>query len=124
MKMIYVAFVIAASAFALLLPRQDLAAKARGHGVGVKTSIFTRHYLSAHHYRLGRRHGAFGGQPFFGSLVEVPPYVSDNGPGYAPPAMAVAAPEPPQALSCHRTQEIVQVPSEEGGTRKITITRC
>jgi len=32
--------------------------------------------------------------------------------------------EPPAALTCHRTEQVVTVPAEEGGTRDIKITRC
>jgi hypothetical protein len=33
-------------------------------------------------------------------------------------------PEPPPAPVCHRSEEIVTVPSEGGGTRQIKIIRC
>jgi hypothetical protein len=33
-------------------------------------------------------------------------------------------PEPPRAPVCHRSEEIVTVPSEGGGTRQIKIIRC
>lgn len=33
-------------------------------------------------------------------------------------------PEPILAPVCHRSEEIVRVPSEDGGTRQIKITRC
>jgi hypothetical protein len=33
-------------------------------------------------------------------------------------------PEPPHAPACHRSEEIVTVPSEGGGTRQIKIIRC
>lgn len=31
---------------------------------------------------------------------------------------------PPAALTCHRSEQVVTVPAEEGGTRDIRITRC
>jgi hypothetical protein len=31
---------------------------------------------------------------------------------------------PPRALTCQRTEQVVTVPAEEGGTRDIKITRC
>jgi hypothetical protein len=34
------------------------------------------------------------------------------------------APEALSAPACHRSEEIVTVPSEEGGSREIKITRC
>jgi hypothetical protein len=32
--------------------------------------------------------------------------------------------QPPRVLSCQYTRETVTVPSESGGTREITVTRC
>jgi hypothetical protein len=40
------------------------------------------------------------------------------------PGMDGLAPEPLPALACHRSEEIVRVPSEAGGSREIKITRC
>jgi hypothetical protein len=40
------------------------------------------------------------------------------------PATAGSAPEPTLAPLCHRSEEIVRVPSEGGGTSQIRITRC
>jgi hypothetical protein len=31
---------------------------------------------------------------------------------------------PVRVASCHKVQEAMTVPSEEGGTRQVTVTRC
>ena len=70
------------------------------------------------------RHGSFGYYPY-GGLV-----VADEAIGVEP-VVNVSAPQPlgpvilpSYVLSCHHSQEIKTVPSEEGGTREITIRRC
>jgi hypothetical protein len=60
------------------------------------------------------------------------PYDNDYGPTDAYgdmdtttyPATVGVAPEPKPAPVCHRTEEIVKVPAEGGGTRQIKIIRC
>jgi hypothetical protein len=36
----------------------------------------------------------------------------------------VAPPEPPAMLTCKRSQQAVTVPSRDGGTREVRVTRC
>lgn len=36
----------------------------------------------------------------------------------------VAPPEPPAMLTCKRSQQAVNVPSWDGGTREVRVTRC
>jgi hypothetical protein len=118
MKMIHAAVVgVSASAMLLLAPLEAVAGP-HGGGFGAHSFHFTSHFRSARH------HGAFGRWPLFGGLVAVPPYASDNIVTYVTPETVVFVPEPPRALSCHRSQQTVTVPSEAGGTREITITRC
>jgi hypothetical protein len=57
----------------------------------------------------------------YGGLYAIPPY--DNG-NYVEPAPIVFVSQPPKALTCQTSKEIKTVPSESGGTRDITITRC
>jgi hypothetical protein len=92
-----------------VLAQSNLAANARGHRLG------------AHGY--GQY--AFGAPwPFFGGIAAVPPVNFGLASGYAPAPTVISIAEPPRALSCHHSREIVEVPSEDGGTKPITITRC
>jgi hypothetical protein len=123
MKMIH-AGVVAVSALAmLLLAPFAVTAKPHGGGSGAHALHFRGHLHSGRLTSGGHR-GAFSQWPLYGGVVAVPPYASDNTVSYAAPTTVVYVPEPPRALSCHRSQETVTVPSETGGTSKITITRC
>ncbi len=63
---------------------------------------------------------AFGGWPLDSGLGAAPLYALS----YGLPAPVFVLRAAPRALSCHRSQETRTVPSEEGGTRQITIRRC
>jgi hypothetical protein len=84
---------------------------------------FSNRLHAAHH------HGTYGGysayySPFYsGAVVAVPPYDGASM-TYAPAPEVVYVAVPPQALTCHRSRETVTVPTEAGGTRQITVTRC
>jgi hypothetical protein len=67
------------------------------------------------------RHVGFRQYPIFGV-----PYVGGYDDGPVPSMLAgfELSPQPPRALTCQRTQQTVVVPSESGGTREITVTRC
>ena len=89
--------------------------------------------LSAHHHAFGsghhgafrsRHHGAFRGRPLFGGYLTTTPYYGPDDIGEGPLRTFVASPEPPHALSCDRSEAMVTVPSEDGGTREIKVTRC
>jgi hypothetical protein len=101
----------------LLFSPSELIAKARGSGFGA----YELHFAGNSHSAI--RHRNFGLWPLFGNLVDGSPYMSDSV-GYPPPTIVVFAPGPPRALSCRYNREIIEVPSEDGGTRHITITRC
>jgi len=123
MKMMH-AGVVAASALAmLLLGPFAVTAKPHGGGSGAHTLHFRSHLHSGRLHSTGQRR-AYGQWPLYGGVVAVPPYAPDNIINYAAPTTVVYVPEPPRALSCHRSQETVTVPSEQGGMSKITITRC
>ena len=118
MKMINTALVAAlALAVALLAP---LAVMANAHGLG-----FGAHSIhSTGHFGSAYRHGRYGQWPLYGGIVAVPSDTSDNMMTDATPETVVFVSEPSRTLSCHHSQQIVTVPSEQGGTRQITITRC
>jgi hypothetical protein len=123
MKMIHAAIAgVSASALLLIAPLAGTA-KSHGGGSGGHSIHSASHFRSGHLHSGGNR-GAYGQWPLYGGVVAVPPYGYDNIINYAAPATIVYVPEPPQALSCHRSQDTVTVPSETGGTSKITVTRC
>ena len=68
----------------------------------------------------------FNRWPFYGAyggLYATPPYDYNYG-NYVGPGPVVFVSQPPIALTCEKSKEIKTVPSESGGTREITITRC
>jgi hypothetical protein len=88
-----------------------------GHGIGSKFS-------------KGHGHRAFGYFPYsqygwgYGGGV-VATYSPDDVVGAIPlPLLPDPIIPPPAGLSCSHSQQTVEVPSEEGGTRMITIRRC
>jgi hypothetical protein len=123
MKMKY-GIVIGMSALAaLIIAPLKIAASPHGVGFGVHSSHFSNHF------RPANRNKAFNQFPFYGGLYGLPAYAYDNMGSYAvdnsasPPTIIYVA-EPPHALGCTKSQQIKTVPSEGGGTRDITITRC
>lgn len=116
---------IAASAAAVLLmmPAQ---LSAQPHGSGLHGLHYGRHFRGhlRGHFRGSNRRGYYGFWPWYGGYAEVPPIDYGNGVSFATPPTVVYVAEPPQALSCHRSQQTVTVPDEAGGTHKIMVTRC
>ena len=123
MKMNHAAIIGVSASVLLLVAPFTVAAKPHGGGHGAHTFHFGGHLRSGRLYSKGRR-GAYGQWPWYGGYVAVPPYWPDNIINYTEPTTVVYVPEPPRALSCHRSQDTVTVSSETGGTSKITVTRC
>lgn len=92
------------SAISLLLPVNAFAKGFAGHHGGFRHHAF-------HHHR--------GGWPYGGWLATYPQY-------YEPAAVipTVITPTYSVAPRCTPSVETVTVPSENGGERRITITRC
>ena len=123
MKMIHAAIAgVAASALLLIAP-YAVTAKPHGGGHGAHTSHFGGHLRSGRLHSGGYR-GGYNQWPLYGGILSVPPYWPDNTINYAAPTTVIYVPEPPRALTCHRSQDNVTVPSETGGTIKISVTRC
>jgi len=106
----------------LAFVQPDIAANARGGGMGGH-SMHGGSHLKAFHHR-GRGHFARHNQNqwlWYGGYYTLPTDVSAT-PGVTSsiPVMYV----PVRVASCHKVQEAVTVPSEEGGTRQVTVTRC
>jgi hypothetical protein len=118
MKKIHTALIVApALAVVLLAP---LAVMANAHGLG-----FDAHSIhSTSHVGSAYRHGQYGQWPLYGGVVTAAPDASDNIMTSATPETVVFVSETSRTLSCQHSREIVTVPSEQGGTRQITITRC
>jgi hypothetical protein len=105
----------------LLLVPFDVAAKSGGGGLGVHHGGFHSRHTGG--FR-SHRHGGFRHRPLLGGYVTTAPYYGPPYIGDAPIQTFVAPPEPPHALSCSRGQATVTVPSADGRTREIKITRC
>ena len=118
MKKIPTAIVVASALAGALLGPLVVMANAHGLGFGAHSIHSTRHFGSVY------RHQGYGQWPIYGEVVTVAPEASDNIMTDATPETVVFISEPSRTLSCHHRQEIVTVPSEQGGTRQITITRC
>jgi hypothetical protein len=112
---------------ALIFAPLKIAASPHGTGLGIHSGHF------GNHFRPAFRNKAFNQFPLYGGLYGLPTYAYDNMGSYmggyavdytgsSPTIIYVA--EPPQALGCTKSQQIKTVPSEGGGTRDITITRC
>lgn len=108
----------------VLLPSSTLAApQSRSFGMSAPAShsvkvgpAFKGKGNAAHHHHF-RRARFFGGYyaPYYYY------YPSDDGvmnTDFVPP------PEPPRALGCQFSTQIFTVPSESGGFRDISVTRC
>lgn len=111
--------------FALAVPalvQPDIAANARGGGMGGHSMHISSHFRAFHHH--GR--GQFARQNqnqwlWYGGYYTLPSDVSAaSGVTSSVPVMYV----PVRVASCHKVQEAMTVPSEEGGTRQVTVTRC
>jgi hypothetical protein len=84
-----------------------------------KFAFAPRHALT----RPFRRNFATGGfWPYYYDYFPTDAYGAADTTTY--PGTLGFAPEPILAPVCHRSEEIVRVPSEAGGTREIRITRC
>jgi hypothetical protein len=82
---------------------------------------FVRPFRRNFAFRKGRRTFATGGLwPYYGYDSDTYGYMD----GTTYPATDGFVPEPPPAPVCHRSEEIVTVPSEGGKTRQIKIIRC
>jgi hypothetical protein len=125
MKKYCVAIAVSACAAAVLMLPHSVAI-AKGPGPGMHAFHFKSHFLS----HLHRRHDARRdnnnalGWPLYGGLYATPPYDGDAVGEQAPPAVVVVRDYQVPRLVCEKHRETITVPSETGGTRDITITRC
>lgn len=106
----------------LALVQPDIAANARGGGMGGHSFHVSGHFRAFHHH--GHGHFARRNQsqwPWYGYYYTLPSDVSAaGGVTSSVPVMYV----PIRVASCHKVQEAMTVPAEEGGTRQVTVTRC
>ena len=109
--------VVGALTMLLLAPFE---AKASVQGVG-QSSHFKGQHLAHNQFRH-RHHRAFGQWPWYG-YYDVPPYTSDYDTTFSTPETVVVAPTEP-AVGCQHSEQIVKVPSVNGGMREVTILRC
>ena len=126
-------FWVAVFAFSLVATTSVAGAAGRGgagsHGGSWQRSGVppTFHRGSVHRrgarYRNLRRHRY--GYAYGGFYLGAPAYYGDGHIQVVPAPQILGPVIPPTfVLSCHRSQETVTVPAEDGGSRKIRITRC
>jgi hypothetical protein len=98
-----------------------------GHRFAVSHSGFAHPFRRGFVFRRGfafRKAFAIGGfWPYYG-YVPTDAFGDIDAMTYTVPETVGFLPEPPPAPVCHRSEEIVTVPSENGGTRQIKIIRC
>ena len=116
MKVTRITIVVVWALTILLLP--PLAAKASVQGVGQSSHFKSQ--LLAHNHRH-QNHRAFGLWPY--GYYDEPPYTYDDSMTYPTPGTVVVRPEPPQ-VRCQHSEQTRTVPSANGGTTEVTISRC
>jgi hypothetical protein len=77
---------------------------------------FSTHAAGRHHHAFRRQRDFFGG---YGYIMPAT-YIEPNTDGFS----SVRTIMVPSTTKCTHSRETVTVPSEDGGTREITITRC
>ena len=98
-------------AVALLLSTPtEVAAKSTGIGTGAR--------------HPGVHRGAYRAAPWVGGYAFAPYYSPDYVGDGRSVVIVLPPPEPPYRLTCGRSRETMIVPSEDGGSREIGITRC
>ena len=116
-------------AMALLAPL-EVEAKSAGVGFGarsfhsVRPGFSHRPFSRLSHRPLAHRYRNFGQYPGFGGGVVGAPYFAPGLTGDVLRVNVVVPPEPPYALTCQHSRDTINVPSENGGTREITVARC
>jgi hypothetical protein len=76
-------------------------------------------FHGARHFSPAFVFGPFGGFVATDQIMSGAPVVNVSAPQPVGPLVS-----PTFVLQCHHTEEIKMVPSEEGGTREIKISRC
>jgi hypothetical protein len=103
----------------LLMPAAVTAKGSGPHRSHVGPGFFAKSALRHHHHAFRHRHRQFGnvlaGYSYVMPDAHIEPEIDA-----AFPINFIASP----VVRCHHSRETVTVPSEDGGTREITITRC
>jgi hypothetical protein len=106
----------------LLVAPFEVAAKPGVGGSGAHKGGFGSHHQGSFH---SHRRGSYRNWPLYGGYLSTAPYYYGHDyVGEGPLTTFITPPEPPRSLDCKRSQTTVTVPSEDGGTRQITVTRC
>ncbi len=123
MKAAVVTAVVSALAVLLLLVPPDASAGVHGMGMhgGMHAFPSRGHFHFAKRHRFFRGRQAFGLWPWYG-YYDASSYPYDYSYSTAP-VVIVREPEPARP-ACQHSEQTVTVPSENGGTRQVTILRC
>jgi hypothetical protein len=104
----------------LLMPGTGAAKGFRPHLSHPGPGFFAKSALLHRRHAFRHRHRQFGDLlPGYGSVMPNA-YIEPDTDAAAPVNFVVA----PPVAQCRHSRETVTVPSEDGGTREITITRC
>jgi hypothetical protein len=114
----------------LLLVMNQVQAEARSLARGTSTVSTFRHSGSAQHRPYARRNKSrlplYGGALYYGLPSDDQIYYDapSDDQTYSASAPILFIQQWPTSLSCKASQQKLLVPSEDGGTREVTITRC
>ncbi len=117
MTMKHIAIIGVVAVAALAYAPSAIHANAHGGGFKMHSGHFGKHFRHGRHKNFNQWWPYAG----YGGLYAIPPYDNVN---YVELAPIVYVSQPPAALTCQTSKEVKTVPSESGGTRDITITRC
>jgi hypothetical protein len=96
-----------------------------GHGLAISHGFvrpFRRNFVFRNGFAIRRNFVAGGWWPYYYDYGPTDAYGDMYTTGY--PETGGFVPEPMPAPVCHRSDEIVSVPAEGGGTRQVKIIRC
>ena len=96
-------------------------ARSGGVGVGARHSFVGSPFMQRH---LMQRHRAFNAFPYGGYVAGTLSSASYSESDIPPLQARAFPPDPPRALTCHRSRETMAVPAEGGGEQQVRVTRC
>jgi hypothetical protein len=91
---------------------------------GRRTFAISHNFVRPFRRNFAFRNGTGGFWPYYDYYDYVPTDLYGDMDTATYPQATGFVPEPMPAPVCHRSEEIVKVPSESGGTRQIKIIRC
>jgi hypothetical protein len=112
---------VAVSLATLLFIPNAAVARSGGAGVGALHGFVGSPLMQRH---LMQRHRAFNAFPYGGFVAGTLSSASYSESDIPPLQGREYPPDPPRALTCHRSRETMAVPFEGGGEQQVRVTRC